>query len=176
MLPDIEDLSWKYLTVFVKICRNTGSTETYTAVNFIKNGEWKYCYNDGQIRFIRNYRNGVKHGKQIEVNAYYIEEYYTDGVLNLRISYRDHINNEITIEPFKDGKLHGFYYYRCHCDIEIIPYIHGQKHGVSKVYRNSEIFKQCNYVHGIKHGKFIDLEVINNLRRGTYVYDMEVKK
>lgn len=125
-----------------------------------KDGAWVSYHNRDQkfgpiIEVLTNYKDGVKHGAEIKINAAgRVEEmaFYTNGKLQ---GPKTKYQHTATIEEvnYKDGILHGpkaTYYIDGSIQMEV-NFLEGKRHGVEKFYnQQGGIMMKNTYEYGEK--------------------------
>ena len=121
----------------------------------IKNGNWNYFYENGQLKSEGKYNNGIKEGVWIY--------YYTNGLINQKGLYTD-------------GKADGEWnwYYENGNILRNEKYLEGYQEGILTEYSDSGIvISKGEYIEGIKEGKWF-YEVGDHKEIGSYKNDMLV--
>lgn len=157
---------------------NNISSEVFI-INDKMEGEYKSYYINGNLHFISNYVNGIKHGTEIkyhfseDINGkIYKTCNYKDGELHGKLIryYKNGIIN--TIEYYEDGYKEGEckYYNEKGLLDEVINYINDSMDGYYYKYNDGVLETKCEYFKDEYTGESLVGDYINYYPNGSIKY------
>lgn len=133
----------------------------YTLLNGKINGQLKIYYEDGTLKKIGTYSNGIENGLFKEYDEYGDIEYeYNMSNGELSGSFKTYYTNEkISKSGFNlKGKEHGNIIEYDEYGVKVAEYemANGKKNGILKIYEDGEISVSSNWIDDIENGQHIE--------------------